>query len=171
MILETKRLYLREMCESDYNSLCKILQDKDAMYAYEGIFSNEEVQNWLNKQLNNYRTHGFGLWAVILKETHKMIGQCGVTIQNWNGKNLLEIGYLLNKDYWHKGYATESAIACKEYAFNNLNTNKVYSIIRDTNISSQNVAKRNGMAICDKWIKNYRGVNMPYFVFSVRRYT
>ena len=47
-ILETERLYLREMNQSDYQSLCRILQDDVAMYAYEGAFSNEEVQEWLD---------------------------------------------------------------------------------------------------------------------------
>ena len=49
MILETKRLYLREMNPSDFNSLCRILQDEKAMYAYEGAFSDQEVQEWLDR--------------------------------------------------------------------------------------------------------------------------
>ena len=81
MILETKRLYLREMTQDDYGSLCKILQDEEVMYAYEHAFSDEEVQEWLDKQLARYREYGFGLWAVILKETDEMIGQCGLTMQ------------------------------------------------------------------------------------------
>ena len=55
-------------------------------------------------------------------------------IKEFNGQQVPEIGYLLRAEYWHKGYATEAAIACKEYAFNILNFDKVYSIIRDTNI-------------------------------------
>ena len=48
MILETERLYLREMNQSDFDSLCNILQDEDTMYAYEGAFSDDEVQEWLD---------------------------------------------------------------------------------------------------------------------------
>ena len=168
MILETQKLYLRELQQSDYASLCKILQDEDVMYAYEGIYSDIEVQEWLAKQLANYIKYQFGLWAVILKENNEMIGQCGLTLQNWNGKSLLEIGYLFQKAYWHKGYATESAIACKEYAFEVLNAEEVYSIIRDTNIASQNVAIRNGMVPRDIWVKHFRGVGMPHILFSVK---
>lgn len=51
MILETERLYMREMNQADYNSLCKILQDEDTMYAYEGAFSDNEVQEWLDRQI------------------------------------------------------------------------------------------------------------------------
>ncbi len=169
MILETERLYLQEMQQLDYPSLCKILQDKEVMYAYEGVFTDEEVQEWLDKQLKRYLDNGFGLWAVILKETNEMIGQCGLTMQDFNGNQILEIGYLFQKAYWHKGYASEAAIACKEYAFEELNADEVFSIIRDTNTASQNVAIRNGMTVTDKFIKHYRGIDMPHLVFSAKR--
>lgn len=73
------------------------------------------------------------------------------------------------KEFWHKGYAAEAAAACKEYAFNTLNADEVFSIIRDTNTASQCVAKRNGMTVKDKLIKHYRGIDMPHFVYSVAR--
>lgn len=145
MILETERLYLREMNQADFNSLCNILQDEDTMYAYEGAFSDNEVQEWLDRQIARYQKWNFGLWAVILKETDEMIGQCGLTMQPWKETEVLEIGYLFNRLYWHKGYATEAAKACKKYAFETLKADEVCSIIRNTNIASQNVAIRNGM--------------------------
>jgi RimJ/RimL family protein N-acetyltransferase len=162
MVLETDRLYLREMNQNDFHSLCKILQDEDTMYAYEGAFSNEEVQEWLDRQISRYQQWKFGLWAVILKETQEMIGQCGLTMQPWKDKEVLEIGYLFERSYWHRGYATEAAKACKKYAFEILKANEVCSIIRDTDIASQNVAVRNGMTKIDTWTKNYRGVEMPH---------
>ena len=92
MILETERLYLREMNQSDFDSLCSILQDEDTMYAYEGAFSDDEVQEWLDKQIFRYQKWNFGLWAVILKETNEMIGQCGLTMQPWKDTEVLVIG-------------------------------------------------------------------------------
>ena len=169
MIIETDRLYLREMSQFDYSALCEILQDEDVMYAYEGAFIDAEVQAWLDKQINNYKELGFGLWAVILKETDKMIGQCGLTIQEYKDKKVLEVGYSFKKSVWGNGYAAEAAIACKEYAFEKLNAADVFSIIRDTNIASQNVARRNGMDITDTFIKHYRGIDMPHLVFSVKK--
>lgn len=74
-----------------------------------------------------------------------MIGQCGLTLQEYKGEKVLEIGYLLQKAFWHRGYATEAAEACKQYAFEILNRDEVCSIIRDTNIASQKVARRIGM--------------------------
>ncbi|MDR2519742.1 MAG: GNAT family N-acetyltransferase [Eubacteriaceae bacterium] len=169
MILETERMHLREMQQSDYPALCKILQDEEVMYAYEGSFSDEEVHQWLDKQLERYKDDGFGLWAAVLKETNAMIGLCGLTMQDYVSKQVHEVGYLFQKAFWHNGYATEAAIACKEYAFSELNADEVFSIIRDTNIPSQNVARRNGMTVCGRFIKHYRNVDMPHLVFSVQR--
>ena len=169
MILETKRLYLREMNPSDFNYLCRILQDEKAMYAYEGAFSDQEVQEWLDRQIYRYQKWNFGLWAAILKETDKMIGQCGLTMQQWKDQEVLEIGYLFERSHWHQGYATEAAKACKQYAFEKLNASEVCSIIRDSNTASQNVAMRNGMVMKDQWIKHYKGVDMPHYRYVVYR--
>ncbi len=169
MVLETERLYLREMNQADFLPLCAILQDEETMYAYEGAFNDTEVQEWLDKQISRYREWGFGLWAVVLKETDEMIGQCGLTLQPWKGEEVLEVGYLFQRRYWHMGYATEAARGCKKYAFEVLDAEEVCSIIRDTNTASQKVAIRNGMAMTDSWTKHYRGVDMPHQRYVVVR--
>lgn len=102
MILQTKRLYLRQMEQRDLDCLCSILQDKEVMYAYEHAFSDSEAQDWLDRQIDRYHTYGFGLWAVILKENEEMIGQCGLTMQEWGEKEVPEIGYLFQKAYWKR---------------------------------------------------------------------
>ena len=139
------------------------------MYAYEGAFSDGEVQEWLDRQLSRYQKWNFGLWAVILKETDELIGQCGLTMQPWKDAEVLEIGYLFNRACWHKGYATEAARACKKYAFETLKAEEVCSIIRDTNTASQKVALRNGMMMTDTWTKYYKGVEMPHSRYVARR--
>ncbi len=170
VLMETQRLIIREMMQPDLDALCKIMCDEEVMRTtYESAFTVDEVQGWLNRHLKRYEDYGFGLWAVVLKETNEMIGQCGLTIQEWNGKEILEIGYLFQKAYWHKGYATEAAIACKEYAFDVLNASSVYSTIRDTHIASQNVAVRNGMKIVDRFTKNFRYVDMNFYLYAVER--
>ena len=169
MILTTTRLGLRELVPQDFPALCKILQDSQVMYAYEGPFTPAEVQEWLDRQLERYRRWGFGLWAVLLKETGAFIGQCGLTMQPWREGEVLEIGYLFARAWWHQGYATEAAQGCKRYAFEVLGAEEVCSIIRDTNLPSQQVALRNGMAPADRWTKHYRGVDMPHIRYIVRR--
>lgn len=168
-ILETPRLLLREMTTSDLPAICRVLQDEKTMYAYEHAFSDEEAQAWLNNQLRRYREDGFGLWAVVLKKSGEIIGQCGITLQDVNGEWVPEVGYLFERAYWHQGFATEAAIACKEYAFNVLGLDTVYTIIRDNNIASQNVAKRNGMTICGRVVKHYYGMDMPHLVYRAER--
>lgn len=169
--IETNRLQLREMTEADLPSLSKILQDPEVMYAYEHAFSDEEVREWFDRQVKRYEMyeHRYGLWAVILKETGEMIGQCGLTLQDTEEGQVLEIGYLFQKAYWHQGYASEAAIACKQYAFDVLGEKEVYSIIRDNNIASQNVARRNGMTVKTRYVKHYYDMDMLHLVFSVCR--
>ncbi len=165
-VIETQRLLLREMTPADRPALCRILQDSEVMYAYNGPFSDEEVDEWLERQLTRYRQWGYGLWAVVLKATGEMIGQCGLTLQQWNGREMLEAGYLFQRSHWHQGYATEAASACMDYAFGSLNSPIVCSIIRDNNLPSQQVALRNGMTRqAGVMVKHYRGVEMPHWLF------
>lgn len=170
-MLETKRLLLREMTENDWNDLCEILQDEEVMYAYEHAFSDEEVREWLDRQLARYEEYGhrYGLWAAVLKETGEMVGQAGLTMQDFKGGQVLEIGYLFKKRHWHKGYAIEAAAACKNYAFEELNEPRVYSIIRDSNTASQNVAARNGMKPVGTFVKHYYNMDMPHILFCVEK--
>ncbi len=167
MILQTQRLMLREMNADDRKDLCLILQDPQVMYAYEHPFSDREVDEWLEKQLFRYQQDGFGLWAVIEKETGIFVGQCGLTWQKWGERQVLEVGYLFQKAYWHRGYATEAAQACKQYAFEVLGAQEVFSIIRDQNFASQRVAVRNQMTQRGSLVKHYYGMDMPHLVFSV----
>ena len=169
IILETPRLMLREMTKDDYPALAAILQDEQTMYAYEGAFSDEETLAWLDRQMKNYSDYEFGLWAVLLKENGEMIGQTGVTWQKINDDKVPEVGYLFNRAFWGHGYATEAAIACKQYAFEKIGFNEVYTIVRDSNIPSINVAIRNGMLARFTIMKHYRGVDMPHYVFSARK--
>ena len=149
MKLETERLLLREMTENDLDDLKEILMDGPTMYAYEGAFTEEETRGWLEGQFRRYRENGFGLWAVVLKETGEMIGQCGLSWQDADlGEPVLEVGYLFKRKHWRHAL-------------------RVYSIIRDTNTASQNVAKRNGMTLTRRFTKHYRGVDMPHLVYSV----
>ena len=80
-VLETERLILREMTGADFPLLCRHLQDAEVMHAYEHAFSDDEVQEVIEKQFQRYEQYGFGVWAVILKENEELIGQCGLSMQ------------------------------------------------------------------------------------------
>lgn len=168
MIIQTRRLILREMDAEDFPALCDIICDGETMYAYEGALDVSAAQEWLDKQMARYREYGFGLWAAVYRKTGAMIGQCGLTMQPWKDGEILEIGYLFNKAFWHKGYASEAAAACRDYAFWQLKADEVFSIIRKTNIPSQKVAERIGMSIIDEGIRYFRGVEMPHYLYAVK---
>ncbi len=91
MILETERLILREMKQNDFQDLAEILQNPKVMYAYEYDFSDNDVQVWLDRQIDRYKKYGFGLWAIVLKNTNAMIGQAGLTMQPYKNTEVLEI--------------------------------------------------------------------------------
>ena len=168
-IIETERLMLRRLTQEDYCALAEILQDETTMFAYEHGFSDEETQTWLVRQIERYRENGFGIWAVELRASGEMIGQCGLSWQQYEDRQVLEIGYLLQRAHWKQGYAIEAARACKRYAFETLDAQEVYSIIRDNNIASMNVAIRNGMLVRGRFIKHYYGMDMPHYAFSITR--
>jgi RimJ/RimL family protein N-acetyltransferase len=169
MIFETDRLIVRQMTLDDLHATRAIVCDEQTMYAWNGAWSEDENRAGLEKQLRGYTEDGFGRWAVVLKETGAFIGMCGLQWCDTDRDRVLEIGYLFNRAYWHKGYAAEAAIACKRYAFDVLGYDEVFSLARDTNIPSMNVAIRNGMIIRGRFIKHYKGENMPHCMFSVRK--
>ena len=148
------------MEEKEGDALQAIMQEPQVMYAYESPLTDEEVRTWLNRQ--RCARFGFGLWAVILKETGRVVGQCGLTMQLWKKESVLKISYLFRWDAWHRGYATEAAQACREHAFSVPGVREVCSIVRDTNLASQNVPRRNGMPLKDTWVKRFRGDDMPH---------
>ena len=144
-ILRTERLRLRELTEADLPALAKIMQDPVAMAAYEKTYSDQQILEWIGRNIRRYQQDGCGLWAAELLETGQTIGQCGLVRQTVDGFSFWEVGYLFQRDFWGQGYATEAARACRDYAFSQLGAAAVYSIIKPSNLASQGVAKRCGM--------------------------
>lgn len=151
MQLETDRLILRELTAGDFDSLYEILSDEDTMEHYPKPFDADKVRSWIQWNIENYEIFGFGLWAVVLKETGEMIGDCGITMQTIHGKIKPEIGYHINKKYQNQGYATEAAVKCRNYIFENTPFNAIYSYMKYTNVGSFSVAVKNGMRLVDEF--------------------
>ena len=145
MVLETKRLLLREMNIGDYDALYKVLADSDNMQHYPYVFDERRVREWIERNMERYSKEGFGLCAVCLKETGEMIGDCGLTLQNINGKTLPEIGYHIRRDCQRKGYASEAAKAVRNWAFRNTDYPTLYSYCKYTNVPSIKTAESIGM--------------------------
>ncbi len=123
------------------------LGDPKTMLYYPQPFSREFVQLGIEKNLRWYEQYGYGLFAVLLKKTGELIGDCGLIWQDVEGKKELEVGYHFRREHWGHGYATEAAKACIDFAFENAGVDHVISLIRPENVPSRRVAERNGLRI------------------------
>ena len=151
MIIETERLFLREMDENDFDALYEVLADADIMQHYPYTFDESRVRNWIQRNIERYRIFGFGLWAVCLKETGEMIGDCGLTMQLIDGEIKPEIGYHIRADKQRNGYAKEAAIAVRDWTFNNTPFQIVYSYMKYTNEPSVKTAISYGCKQVDEY--------------------
>ena len=163
-MLETKRLILRELTYDDFESWYQILSDEETMQHYPAPFDEAKVRRWIQWNIDNYATYGFGLWAVILKETGEFIGDCGMTMQNIHGQMLPEIGYHIHKKHQRKGYAAEGAAECMRFAFEELELPKVYSYMKYTNEASYGVALKNGMQFVEEYSDPINTITRVYAI-------
>ncbi len=166
MIIETNRLFLREYKFDDYDALYEIVSDAETMQHYPAPFDEEKTRGWIKWNLENYEKYGFGLWAVVLKETGEFIGDCGITIQDIDGDLLPEIGYHIHKKYWCRGFAKEAARAVRDWVFTNTDYNEIYSYMKYTNVASYSTAIAMGMRKVKEYLdpKNYVS-----YAYSIKR--
>lgn len=151
MLIETERLLLRDMKEDDFDALYRVLADSVIMQHYPYTFDEARVRGWINRNIERYRIFGFGLWAVCLKETGELIGDCGLTMQLINGQIKPEIGYHIRGDQQRKGYAKEAAVAVRDWTFHNTPFNSIYSYMKYTNESSIKTAMSWGCTQVDEF--------------------
>lgn len=165
MTIETERLFLREMKENDFDALYEVLADADIMQHYPYTFDESRVRNWIQRNIERYRIFGFGLWAVCLKETGKMIGDCGLTMQLIGGEIKPEIGYHIRSDKQRNGYAKEAAIAVRDWTFNNTPFQIIYSYMKYTNEPSVKTAISYGCKLVGEY-KDDENVITKVFAIS-----
>ena len=144
-ILETDRLILREMNEDDFEALEKVISDPINMQYYDKPYDKEGVARWIAWCMSSYEKYGFGLWAVIYKETNEMIGDCGVSMQYIDNEWKPEIGYHLRQDYHRQGIGKEMTQAVRDYFFSHFSYDEVYSYMDKDNLPSYKTAEANGM--------------------------
>jgi len=164
-ILETPRLTLREFRSGDVNALALTLSDAETMRFYPAPFDRVGVEDWISRNLRRYREQGHGLWAMILKSSGELVGDCGLTVQDAEDATEIEIGYHVRRDLWGQGLATEAARACRDLGFARLPAERLISLIRRENMPSRRVAEKNGMTVWKEL--NWRG--LPHLVYAIRR--
>lgn len=144
-LLTTRRLILREMTAADLDDIAALLGDPQVMRYYPRPRTREEAQQWIDWNLRLYREHGFGLWAMVLRDTGAFVGDCGLTVQRVDGAEEIEVGYHVRASLQGKGYATEAATAARDYARNTLGLRRLIAIIDPANTASQRVAAKIGL--------------------------
>lgn len=161
-IIETDRLVMRPFINSDVDKFSGICADEEVMkYIGGGTQDREQTQTKISKWIKDYEKDGFGLMALVYKESGELIGFCGLTRQSVDNEECIELGYRLSRKYWNQGMATEAAMAIRDHAFTHLNIEKLIAIIHPENVSSKNVAKKAGMHFIKK--TTFKGVDVEIY--------
>ncbi|HEY5094259.1 MAG TPA: GNAT family N-acetyltransferase [Candidatus Eremiobacteraceae bacterium] len=162
-VIRTERLRLRHLVQRDVDELYSMFQDPLVMRYYPALKSRADTDAWLDWVFAAYAKNGHGLFAVERASDGAFLGQCGLMPQTVEGEALVEIGYLFKSKHWHRGYATESAIGCRDHAFGVLKIPKVISLVRPENAPSRAVAERMGMSVDRS--TTWRGI--PHLIYAV----
>ncbi|HEY9717214.1 MAG TPA: GNAT family N-acetyltransferase [Trichormus sp.] len=163
--LETERFLLRAFTEDDLDDLAALYGDPVVMRYYPKTYSREETQEFLARIINGYSQVGHHLLAMIYKPNGQFIGRCGIVRQNIEDESIPEIGYMLNKDYWGMGLATEAARKLRDFGFSAFQFERIVSLVRPINTPSQAVARRNGMKI----IRDVTYASLDHHLFCITR--
>ena len=163
LTLETERLLLRPMQATDIDALHLIFTDPKVMASFGGeLFSRDQMQRWLARNLDHQNQYGYGLFSVILKESGELIGDCG--LEQMESEDAAELGYDFRSHYWHQGYATEAACAVRDYAFDILQLPQLISLIRVGNLASRRVAEKVGMTLAEEFSR----YGIQYWKFALK---
>jgi RimJ/RimL family protein N-acetyltransferase len=165
VVLETERLILRHFVPEDLDALAAILGDPVTMRFYPQDFDRDASWAWLESQLTRYERDGVGLWAMDLRDTGELIGDCGLAIQALDGRDETEIGWHVRRELWGRGLATEGGAACRDWGFANRDVDRLISIILPENLQSRRVAEKIGMRV--GWETTWAG--LPHLIHVIDR--
>jgi len=156
------------------------MNDVDALYALyqdieirrhfpDGVLTYKETKEELEWYLQGHPQYPeFGLWGTIHKETGKFIGRCGLLPWEIDGKLETEIAYLLDKEFWHQGLATEAAKGIMLYGFEKLDLTRLICLMHPDNIPSQKVAERIGMKR-ESQVDGVADDNFPTLLYAIEK--
>ncbi len=166
---QSARLHYRLLTPSDFDAWLPLFDTREA-YAFLGLDATKSPRElcefWFKKLFHRYENDLGGMNGLIDKKTDQLIGQCGLLLQQVEGEERLEIGYSILPAHWGKGYASEAAMKCRDYAFAHDFWESLISIVHVDNIASEKVAKKNGMRL-EKTLPDYKG--MPVNIFGMRK--
>jgi len=144
-ILESDRLVLRELALDDLDFVAEVLAHPLVMFFWPKPYTRNEAAEWIRRQQERYARDGYGYWLVLDKASGQPIGQAGLLAQQVDGVEELCIGYIIHRPFWRRGFATEAALACRDYAFGKLGKERIFVLVRPENVVSQSVARKLGV--------------------------
>lgn len=159
-VIQTKRLVLRDFEETDWKSVHDYASDQEVVrYMDWGPNTEEESESFIQRALAHQKEiprKNFTL-AIVLKATNTLIGGCGIYVSNPDNREGY-IGYVLNRNFWGRGYATETAQALLEFGFNQLKLHRIFATCDPENTASARVLekidmRREGHFRGHKWAK------------------
>ena len=145
--LTTERLVLRPLVADDLDALAAFYGDPQVMRHVGGgrALTHEETRASLERMMANFQRAGYGQWAVVERSSGTFLGRAGIL--EWpdlGPSGETEIGYLLGRPYWGHGYATEAALAARDWAWRELGLRRLVSLILHGNDRSVRVAEKLG---------------------------
>jgi ribosomal-protein-alanine N-acetyltransferase len=160
--IETQRLLIRKwQLPRDLEDALEIYGDPQTMrFIPCGALGREQTERLVRRMIERDEQQGYGIWPVVHKDDHRVIGECGVT-QIPGHEPDIEIAWIFNRAYHGRGYASEAARAVLEYAFSDLHIARIYALIDRFNAPSIAVANRLGMRY-DRVIRAYKRDLMRY---------
>lgn len=147
VVIETPRLWLRRFRRDDLGALQVVLGDAETMRFYPGPYDGGRCAAWIEDNVQRYGRDGFGLYAMVLRETGELVGDCGPALRRIEGTMEPEIGWHVRRDLWGRGLAPEAAAACRDHAFGPLGLTRVTALVRPVNLPSRRVAEKIGMEV------------------------
>lgn len=163
--IETPHLWLRPIALADLDDLAEIYSAPEVM-RYRLISqpaSWKQTQSSLESYLAHWEQHGFGRWATIHKANQRLIGHCG--LEYLASLDEVEVNYLLAREYWGQGLATESAIALLNYGFETLQLERLVALAMPENLASRRVMEKIGM----QWEKNIQLYGLEWVFHTINR--
>ncbi len=165
--LESQRLYFRKIKPDDFDIIASMLKDPQVMYAWEYNFTDKDVNDWITINLERYKTYGLGYFIISDKFLKQPLGQAALMPDIINNKLYYEIGYILKKEFWGKGYATEAANTLLDYAKIKYPNQEYILEIRPENLNSVKVANRLGAKITGEFNKLVHGKIMKHLIYTL----
>lgn len=162
-VVETERLVMRGWTQGDFDAYAASNADAEVQRFLGGPQDREQSWRSLAAHIGHWRLRGYGQWALERRDDGRVIGRAGLwNPEGWFG---VEVGWKLDRDAWGNGYATEAAAASLEWAWRNLDVDRVLSVIAPENEASLRVARRLGMGK----LRDDVAHGLPVVIMAVRR--